>query len=1033
MIISRFTVNRPRFTMMVCLIVLIIGGMSLRKLPIDLMPDITYPTLSIFANYENASPEEVEELVTRPIEEAMSAVPGVEEVSSTSEEGSSRVRVSFSWGTDLDAATNDVRDRLDRIIRALPEDMDRPTLRKFDPNSMPILIMGASSNLDAIQIRKIIDDQVKYRIERVPGVAALDVWGGLEREIQVNLDADKIKARGISLDRIITSIREAKLTLPAGNVEHGNYQIIVRVPGEYNDLSQIRETVVAEKDGVLVRLEDIASIEDTHQKITRIVRVNGRPGIQLSITKQSGRNTVEVAEQVLEEVVKINRDIPQIELIPIIDFSDFIKRSISSVGSSAVFGGIFAILVLLFFLRNMRSTAIVAVAIPLSIVATFALIYFYGFTLNIMTLGGLALGIGMLVDNSIVVLENIYRYQESGSGSKKAAIDGSEEVASAVVASTLTTVAIFLPLIFIEGMSGVMFKQLAIVVSFALLCSLIVSLAVIPMLASRYLRHVSIEHFKKDTVFRRLFLFSDRILVRIDSLYRRLLHYAMKYRFRFLTAVCALLLGSLFLIFLIGVELMPQSDEGEVRIYGEMQVGTKLSIVDEKFRYIDGIVETEIPEIKSMVTSLGGWSESHEGSIRLSLVPRTERSRSSEEIASDIRSRLSGIPGMSIRTRAGTGMFTRMLAGRGGGTERIEVEIRGYDLDTADALALQIKSAVEKVEGITDARVSRETGKPEYLVHVNRERAADMKLSVSSIARMLQTSLGGTNAGYYRESGHEYRILVRLKDAENLELDEILSLSLLNSDGQPVILRNVVDVEPNSGPVSISRRDQERVVTVTANYADRDMGSILGDIREKLNLIPVPDGFSIGFTGEYEQQQETFGELGIMMVLALMIVYMVMVSLYESYRDPFVVMFSIPPAAIGVTWMLFLTGTTLNMQSIIGCIMLAGIVVNNAIVLVDHINLLRQRDKMPLLEAIEEAGIRRLRPILMTAFTTMLALAPMAIGYGEGGEFQAPLARAVIGGLFTATLITLVVVPIIYFLFESRTKNHETGEGRAEA
>lgn len=1019
--------------MMVCLIVLIIGGMSLRKLPIDLMPDITYPTLSIFANYENASPEEVEELVTRPIEEAMSAVPGVEEVSSTSEEGSSRVRVSFSWGTDLDAATNDVRDRLDRIIRALPEDMDRPTLRKFDPNSMPILIMGASSNLDAIQIRKIIDDQVKYRIERVPGVAALDVWGGLEREIQVNLDADKIKARGISLDRIITSIREAKLTLPAGNVEHGNYQIIVRVPGEYNDLSQIRETVVAEKDGVLVRLEDIASIEDTHQKITRIVRVNGRPGIQLSITKQSGRNTVEVAEQVLEEVVKINRDIPQIELIPIIDFSDFIKRSISSVGSSAVFGGIFAILVLLFFLRNMRSTAIVAVAIPLSIVATFALIYFYGFTLNIMTLGGLALGIGMLVDNSIVVLENIYRYQESGSGSKKAAIDGSEEVASAVVASTLTTVAIFLPLIFIEGMSGVMFKQLAIVVSFALLCSLIVSLAVIPMLASRYLRHVSIEHFKKDTVFRRLFLFSDRILVRIDSLYRRLLHYAMKYRFRFLTAVCALLLGSLFLIFLIGVELMPQSDEGEVRIYGEMQVGTKLSIVDEKFRYIDGIVETEIPEIKSMVTSLGGWSESHEGSIRLSLVPRTERSRSSEEIASDIRSRLSGIPGMSIRTRAGTGMFTRMLAGRGGGTERIEVEIRGYDLDTADALALQIKSAVEKVEGITDARVSRETGKPEYLVHVNRERAADMKLSVSSIARMLQTSLGGTNAGYYRESGHEYRILVRLKDAENLELDEILSLSLLNSDGQPVILRNVVDVEPNSGPVSISRRDQERVVTVTANYADRDMGSILGDIREKLNLIPVPDGFSIGFTGEYEQQQETFGELGIMMVLALMIVYMVMVSLYESYRDPFVVMFSIPPAAIGVTWMLFLTGTTLNMQSIIGCIMLAGIVVNNAIVLVDHINLLRQRDKMPLLEAIEEAGIRRLRPILMTAFTTMLALAPMAIGYGEGGEFQAPLARAVIGGLFTATLITLVVVPIIYFLFESRTKNHETGEGRAEA
>ncbi len=1022
--VSRFSVNRPRLTMMVCLIIFIIGGMAFRRLPIDLMPDITYPTLSVYANYENASPEEIEELVTRPIEEAMSAVPGVEEVTSDSEEGSSSVRVSFSWGTDLDAAASDVRDRLDRVIRSLPEDMDRPMLRKFDPSSMPIMIMGASSNLDSIQIRRIIDDQVKYRIERVPGVAALDVWGGLEREIHVNLDVDKVKARGIPLDQVLGSISAAKVTLPAGNVEHGNYQIIVRTPGEYTDLTQIRETVVAEKDGVFVQLKDIADIEDTHQKITRIVRVNGKPGIQLSITKQSGKNTVEVAERVLQEVKNINRDIPQIRLIPIIDSSDYIKRSISSVSSSAIYGGIFAVFVLLFFLRNIRSTAIVAVAIPLSVVATFVLIYFYGFTINIMTLGGLALGIGMLVDNSIVVLENIYRLQESGLKSKQAAIQGSEEVASAVIASTLTTVAIFLPLIFVEGMSGVMFKQLAIVVSFALLCSLLVSLAVIPMLASKYLRHVGIEHFKKDTIFKKLFRTSSRMLAGLENLYRNILQYALVHRARVLIGAAFILILSLLMISFIGVELMPQGDEGEVRVYGDLEVGTRLSLTDEKFKYIDKVVTGEVPEIKSMVTSIGGWSETHEGSIRISLVPQSERSRSSEEIAQELRKRLSGIPGMSIRTRAGTGMFTRMLAGRGGGSERIEIEIRGFDLNIADNLAKQIEDAVKEVEGITDTRISRETGKPEYLVNVNRERAADMKLTVASIARMLQTSIGGSTAGYYREDGNEYRILVRLKDAENLELNDILNLTILNSDGEPVILKNVVDVAMHSGPVEIERRDQERVVTVTANYAERDMGSILGDIKDRLQEIPVPRGFDIGFTGEYEQQQETFGELAVVMVLALLIVYMVMVSLYESFRDPFVVMFSIPPAAIGVVWMLFITGTTFNMQSIIGCIMLAGIVVNNAIVLVDHINLLRVRDKMPLKDAIEEAGRRRLRPILMTAFTTILALTPMATGFGEGGEFQAPLARAVVGGLLSATLITLVVVPVVYYIFERRSKDH---------
>ena len=1025
--ISRFSVHRPILTTMVTLIVLILGGVSLSRLPIDLMPDITFPTLSVSASYENASPEEIEELVTRPIEEAMSAVTGVEEVSSVSSEGNSNVRVSFSWGTDLDTATNDVRDRLDRVIPRLPENVDRPRLRKFDPASFPILIMGASSNLDPIQMRRIIDDQIKYRIERVPGVAALDVFGGLEREIQVNLYTDKVKALGIPLDQIMAGIKAGNITLPAGTVERGNFEVTIRTPGEYTGLAQLRDTVIAVREGVPVQLKDIASVEDTWQKITRIVRVNGRPGVHLAVSKQSGTNTVQVARKVLQEIEGINRDIPQIELIPIIDSSDFIQRSISNVGSVAMYGGLIAVIVLLFFLRNIRSTAIIAVAIPLSIVATFALIYFGGFTLNIMTLGGLALGIGMLVDNSIVVLENIYRLREAGLGAEQAAVDGSEEVTPAVIASTLTTLAVFLSLIFVRGMAGVMFKQLASVVSFSLACSLAVALTLVPMLASRHLRAVDLADPANETFAHKLFRISSRMFAGLENAYKRILHWALSHRAAVVIGAAVLLGGSFLLVPIIGVELMPQTDEGEVRVDGEMEVGAKMSVVDEQFRTIESVVSSEVPELKSMVASVGGggWRASggHTGQIRIALNPRAQRQRSSEQVASALRRRLSAIPGMTVRTRAGTGMFfMRRMAG---GTERVQVEVRGHDLETADALAQRVKEVVESVDGVTDAQVSRESGTPEELVIVDRQKAADMKLTVSTIAQMLQTVLSGSTASYYRERGDEYRILVKLKDAEKMDLHDILDLTLTNAAGEPVVLRNVVAVQPRSGPVRVERKDQERIITVSANISGRDMGSILEDARRGLQSVPVPRGFTIGFGGEYEEQQEAFQELALGLILALLLVYMVMACLYESLRDPFVVMFSVPLAAIGVILMLFLTDTTFNIQSFIGCIMLAGIVVNNAILLVDHTNLLRRRDKMPLREAIEEAGRRRLRPILMTALTTVFALVPMALGLGEGGEFQVPLARAVIGGLLSASLITLVFVPVIYSIFERKMTKEE--------
>jgi HAE1 family hydrophobic/amphiphilic exporter-1 len=1032
--ISRFSVHRPVLTVMVSLIVIIVGGVSLSRLSIDLMPDITYPTLSISTEYENASPEEIEELITRPIEEAMSAVPGVEEVTSVSAEGRSSVRVTFTWGTDLDAAANDIRDRLDRVLPLLPDDAERPSLRKFDLASFPILILGASSNLDPIQMRRIIDNQITNRIERIPGVASLDVRGGLDREIHVNLNAEKLKALGLPIDQILNRIKEENINLPAGTLDQGLLDVTIRTPGIYNNLDELRNTVIAIREGVPIQLKEIASVEDAWQKVTRIVRVNGRPGVRMAVNKQSGKNTVEVASAVVKEIERINQDMPQIQIIPIIDTSDYIKRSITNVGTTILYGGALAVFVLLLFLRNIPSTAIIATSIPISVIATFALMYFSGFTLNLMTLGGLALGVGMLVDNAIVVLENVYRLRESGKDAESAAVDGSHEVMAAVVASTLTTLVVFLPLIFVRGMSGIMFKQLSYVVSFSLGCSLAVALTLVPMLASRVRTPVIVDTGNGKVRGGWIFRITGRFFSGLEKEYGNLLRFSLTHRILILGGALFLLIGSLLLVPLVGVELMPETDEGEVRISAETAVGTRIDVVDDIFKKIEEIVKREVPEIDNTVSLIGAstWRArgSNTGEMRIALKPVKERTRSSEQIAAVLRQKLMFLPGVEVRTRAGQGLFILRMGTAGG--EKVQVEVRGHDLEISDALARRVEEVVENVEGITDAKISRETGTPEELIIVDRQKAASMKLTVSKIANMLQTVISGTSASNFREGGDEYRILVKLKDAEKKDLKDILDLPITNADGEPVVLRNVVQIIPKRGPVLIERKDQERVVYVAANISGRDMGSILADIREGLRNVPVPRDFSILFGGDYEEQQKAFRELMMSFILALVLVYMVMASLYESLRYPFVVMFSVPLAAIGVIMLLFLSDTTFNVQSFIGCIMLGGIVVNNAILLVDHINLLRRRDGLPVREAIEEAGRRRLRPILMTALTTILAMTPLALGIGEGAEAQAPMARAVIGGLLSSTLITLVLVPVVYALFERRYLKEPSAAGAEE-
>lgn len=1021
--ISRFSVQRPVFTAMVMMIVMILGGVALNRLPIDLMPKITYPTLTVRSNYPNAGPQKIEDLITRPIEAAVSAVPGVEEVTSTSLDGSSIVRVSFDWHVDLNEAANDIRDRLERILDELPDEASRPTLFKFDLAQFPILILGVVSKLDPIEVRRIVDEQVKYRIERIPGVAAIDVWGGLEREIQVRVAADKVKALNLSFKEIINSIKAQNTSIPTGTLRRGNYDLVVSTAGEYTSLDELRDTVVAIRDGVAIQLKDIAEVESSHKKVYRIVRINGVPGIRIAVRKQSLANTVDVASDVLKELEAINRDLPYLNIISLVDTSDYIQRSITNVGMIAGYGGIFAILVLLFYLGSFRSTAIISTAIPISIIATFMFVYLAGFTINLMSLGGLAIGVGLIVDNSIVVLENIFRMRRAGVSSIKAAINGSEQVTSAIIASTMTTLVIFLPLLFIRDMAGIMFRQLAFVISFALLCSMGVALMLIPMLASRLMVKPVVGSKEKPQPDRGVIVHRIRtaFFTGLENNYTLLLAACLKHRKKTILLVVAVVGLSLGLAPFIGVEYMPAADESEVRVYATMDVGTHLDVLTETFESIEKTVRQSVPEAKSMITRLGSshWrgGGSHSGRMQISLKPLAERTRSSDEVANDLRKKLENIPGVQIRTRSGQGLFIFRLA-FSGDDERIQIDIRGYDLDQAETIAAQVKSIVETVRGVTDVRLSLESGRPEGRIIVDRERAAAMRLTVSDIAGTLQTILSGSAGGAYREAGKEYDIMVKVKDAENMRLADLLDLTVVNALGEPIVLKNVVQVQPANAPVQIQRKDQERVVTLSVNIIGRDMGSILTDIRERVSQLVLPRDFSIVYTGDYEAQQEAFQELLVSILLAIILVYMVLASLYESLRDPLVVLFSVPLAIVGVLLMLFLTETTFNVQSYIGCIMLAGIVVNNAILLVDQINLVRSRAQVSVNRAILIAGRRRLRPILMTASTTILGMLPMSLGLFEGGETQAALARAVIGGLASSTLITLVFVPVLYSQFE---------------
>jgi HAE1 family hydrophobic/amphiphilic exporter-1 len=1001
---------------MVTLILVILGSVSLSRLQIDLLPSIELPTASVRTSYEGASPEVMERLVTQIIEEIVATVPGIEEISSRSEEGESRVNVTFVWGTDLDSAATDLRATIEDEINELPDDITRPRISKFDIDSFPVVLMGISSPLDPIELTQLIEDRIRYRFTQIPGVAQVDFWGGFPRELRVELDPEKVTALGLELSDLLDALNNANLDRPAGQIEDGNFEVTLRAPAQFESVSEIEETVIEIRDGAPVRIGDVANVLDTYEKPDRIIRINQERGVRIAIRKQAAANTVEVSSQILREIEEINAEFPQIDVVPVINQGNFIERSIQNVARSVLYGGGLAILILLFFLRTLRSTLIISLSIPISIIATFSLVYFGGLTINLMTLGGLALGVGMMVDSSIVVLENIFRRRdENAETPAEAAARGAQEVGPAILASTITTLVIFLPVVFVQGVSGLLFRELAYVIAFALVCSLVLSLSVVPMLASVLLRPTTerprqaawIEYFKARTT------------AGFDCLnrsYSRLLKGALRHRLTVVIVSATLLGASLFIAPLIGTEFLPPSDEGEVRIDGEMAVGTKLELLDQQTRLMESIVYPAVPEAVSSVVSV----EENEGELRISLVPATQRNRSNVEIAEDLRERLEGrIPGMEIRVRAPQGQFllNRLI----GGEEGLTVEIRGFDLATLRSLSGLVARDMAEIDGITDVRESDDGTTPQQELVLDRAKIANLGFNPRDVTRLIETAIAGSQAGNYQSEGNSHRILVQLKDAEQRSLDEVLNLTLRTESGENVALRNLVSTQASQAPLEINRKYQQRQVTVSGNVAGRPLGDVAQDLQAVLDQIPRPDNYELIVAGNYEEQQESFRELVSALILSLILVYMVLACQYESFRDPLIVMVATPMAGIGVLLTLWLTATTLNLQSAIGCIMLGGIVVNNAILLVDQATRLRLDEGLRLHDAVLEAGRRRLRPILMTTLTTILGLMPLALGIGEGADAQAPLARAVVGGLAGSTLISLVLIPVVYTLLHRET------------
>ncbi|MBT8084193.1 MAG: efflux RND transporter permease subunit [Woeseia sp.] len=1035
--------------------IVLFGMVSLSRLNVNLLPDISYPTITVRSELTGAAPAEIENLLTKPIEEAAGVIRNMRRIRSVSRTGQADVTLEFLWGTDMDIAGVDVREKID--ILELPLEATRPLLLRFDPSSEPIMRLGllrsetsasgAGNNESSLKaLRRLAEDRIKNELEAVEGTAAVKVSGGLEDEIQIRVDQRKLSQLGININDVANRLRAENVNLSGGRLEEGSQRFLVRTINEFKDVAAFREAIIADVDGTPVYLQDVASVSRGYKEREAITRVDGRESVELAVYKEGDANTVQVARRIAERLDRLRETLPpEIELKLIYDQSSFISAAIQQVTSAAINGGILAIIVLYGFLRDARSTAIIAAAIPVSIIGTFLLMYGNGVSLNIMSLGGIALAVGMLVDNAIVVLENIVRKREQGHSLREAARTGTTEVATAVTASTLTTIAVFFPMVFVSGIAGQLFRDQALTVTYALLFSLLVALTLIPMLAAltpnaryvdpaadaapgRFTRGVAMIIFGLGSIVRFIGLVLRWLLwlpsTAIEkgygataNVYRTLLDWSLAHRAVVLLGALLIFAGTMALIPRLGSELIPQFSQGEFSLTLRLPPGTPLNETDNAILLAqDAAANIDDIALTYSVAGSGNRLDAnpvdageHSGSLNVTLQKGAGRA-AEERTMTALRAAVGRIAGIQYEfSRPSLISFDSPL----------QIEIAGFDLNALERVSERLIRELENSGRFTDVRTTFEQGNPEIQIEFDQERAARLGLAVRDIADVVVTNVRGEVATRYTWRDKKIDVLVKSVDSQNSSIDEIRGLIINPAADRPVTLDAVATISISRGPAEIRRVAQERVAIVSANLAFGDLGSAVAEARAIIQRIPTPSGLLTSVSGQNEEMEESFTSMRFALALAVFLVYLVMASQFESLIHPLVIMFTIPLALVGAVLALFVTGTTLNVVAFIGVIMLAGIVVNNAIVLVDLINQLRMQGRERL-DAIREAGRTRLRPILMTTLTTALGLLPMALGFGEGAEIRAPMAITVIGGLLTSTLLTLVVIPVFYSILDRK-------------
>ncbi len=1021
-------VKKPVTTAMIFFGIIILGAVSLSRLGLEMLPDIEIPTIMVLTTYEGAGPEEVEERVTRIAEESLATVEDIDRIEAFSSEGISGVTLRFNWGANLDNAINDVRDKIDMVKAVLPEDADDPMILKLDISMMPALVYGVSSDERTFpHLKKILEDEVCIPLESVSGVASASVMGGMERAILVELNSQRLRAYNLSVSQMVNILRASNLSTPGGNIRTGGTDYIVRVPEEL-ELEEIEDVVVSNYNGTPVKIKDIATVKDSFKEITQETLVNRRPGLILMVQKESDANTVSVCRGVFKKLEELKQNIPSsVEFHLAMDASDQVIRSIDNLKNTLLTGGILVVLIIFMFLGNLRSSLIIASAIPISLIVTFIFLFMAGYTINIISLSSLAIAIGMVVDAAIVTHENIHRHLENGEELKHSCLTGGTEVAGALVASVSCMVAIFVPIMFTGGITAIFFKQLAYVTSMALIASLFTALMLIPMLSSKFFsfRRTGGDDSKRKSIGERVSLFTDAWFGKIVNSYENLLGWALRHRKTVILLSLFFLIGSLSLAKFVGTAFIPETDEGEAEFKITLPVGTRYEKTGEVVKKIEDIIYDEVPEAEmsycrygvgegGLSSLIGGEEGSNIGSVGIKLVSKAKRKRTPRQIAYDLKDKLNVFPDTEVLYSAG-GMRSLMF----GGAKPVSVELRGYDLIQARETSQKIADILKSIEGVADVEISRKEGKPELQVVIDREKASVLGLNVAGISDTVATCFHGSVATYYREAGEEYDIEVRLREEDRNTVENLENLLIPLPSGRQVSLSDIATIEKSAGPLKIERKGRERLIKIEGEIYGRDLGGVINEVKERLEVLSLPPGFTIYFGGEFEEQQKSFAQLTLALILGIILVFMIMAGQFESLIDPFVVMFAIPFSLIGVIWALFLTGNTLSIISFIGLIMVVGIGVETGIVLVSFIKQLREQG-VELHQAVMEAGRLRLRPVLMTTLTTVLGLTPLALSRGEGSEMWVPLGFSILGGLVVSFFFTLFFIPVLYTIYEEK-------------